>query len=218
MGPWSASSLQQLCEDCLAALGVDAVAVSLFDRNGAVVSRAVAGSIEESVPAVGALLGEGPERDAWVNGAPEHVATVAALGDRRPGLAAALAQAGVGAIDAFPLQVGAARFGVMTLYRARPGPLSDALLVMALATADALTGALLDLQAEATAATLPRPLEDGMLVQAVVHQATGVTAERCGCSVDEALVRLRAMAFAAGRPLVEVAADVVSGRMEVQME
>ena len=46
----------------------------------------------------------------------------------------------------------------------------------------------------------------------MVHQATGVIAEQLGVTVTEALIRLRASAFAQDRALTDIADDVVTGR------
>jgi AmiR/NasT family two-component response regulator len=45
-----------------------------------------------------------------------------------------------------------------------------------------------------------------------VHQATGMIAAQLNVGVAEALVRLRANAFATDRPIDQVATEVVTGR------
>ena len=54
-------------------------------------------------------------------------------------------------------------------------------------------------------------LEAGSNLRLVVHQATGMVAEQLGITVTEALIRLRAYAFAQDRALTDVANDVVTG-------
>jgi ANTAR domain/GAF domain len=49
--------------------------------------------------------------------------------------------------------------------------------------------------------------------RAEVHQATGMILAQLGVPAQDAFVRLRAYAFAAHRPLAEVARDVVAGRL-----
>ncbi len=51
---------------------------------------------------------------------------------------------------------------------------------------------------------------------AVVHHASGMTAVQLGISVDEAMLRLRAFAFAADRALVDVARDVVNRQLRLE--
>ncbi|HYS41343.1 MAG TPA: ANTAR domain-containing protein, partial [Pseudonocardiaceae bacterium] len=46
-----------------------------------------------------------------------------------------------------------------------------------------------------------------------VHQATGMIAMQLDLTMEDAFVRLRAMAFAGQRPLAELAADVVARRV-----
>ena len=50
---------------------------------------------------------------------------------------------------------------------------------------------------------------------AEVHQASGMVSVQLGVGVGEALVRLRAHAYAAEQPLREVAADVVGRRLQL---
>ncbi|WP_206506587.1 ANTAR domain-containing protein [Streptomyces chrestomyceticus] len=128
---------------------------------------------------------------------PQFVAEAAALKGR--------------AVFVWPVRSGAARFGTLTGYRTTPGPLSGQQAADGLRVADALTGRLL--------AWRPGSGNDGDgpgqagavdLHRVEVHQATGVLSVRLGVPMDEALVRLRARAFASGRPLTEAARDVLS--------
>jgi len=58
-----------------------------------------------------------------------------------------------------------------------------------------------------------RRLETGGDLRFVVHQASGMVSAQAGISVSDALVRLRAHAFATGALLVDVAKDVVARRL-----
>ncbi len=53
---------------------------------------------------------------------------------------------------------------------------------------------------------------DGSLNRTEVHQAQGMVMVFLGLSLAEALVLMRARAFATGRSLTELARDVVFGR------
>jgi GAF domain-containing protein len=125
-------------------------------------------------------------------------------------------QVGVRAVYAFPLRIGAAKVGLLTLYRGSPHRLTSSDLVTCHGVAEAVTQVLVGLQSGAHAETLAAALEDGAAFRSVVHQATGVLAGRLGCSLEEAVVRLRGTAFAADRTLPEVAADVVAGRLRIE--
>jgi len=56
-------------------------------------------------------------------------------------------------------------------------------------------------------------LEAGANFQYGVHQASGMVAVQLGVSIGQALIRLRAFAFADNRPLGAVADDVVARRL-----
>ena len=70
-------------------------------------------------------------------------------------------------------------------------------------------GLLLDSSSGITGLSGYRPLDGLSDSRAEVYQATGMISVQLGVSLEEALVRLRAHAFAAGAPLDDIAADVV---------
>jgi AmiR/NasT family two-component response regulator len=51
-----------------------------------------------------------------------------------------------------------------------------------------------------------------------VHQATGMLKVQLGVTIEEAFLMLRAHAFAAGRPVAEVARDVVERSLRFSTE
>jgi len=118
--------------------------------------------------------------------------------------------AGVRAVFGFPLQVGGVRLGALNLYRTRPGALGDEQHANALVMADVVAQAVLLLQANASPGEVSAELEAEADFQYVVHQAAGMVAVQLNITVAQALVRLRAHAFAADEPLADVARDVVT--------
>jgi hypothetical protein len=132
---------------------------------------------------------------------------------RWPGYAPAAYDAGVRAVFAFPLQVGAGRLGVLDVFRGRPGSLSADELRQALAFADVAVITLLDGQAQAHPGAAAEGLDEAMDSRAELFQAQGMVMVQLGISLTEALVRMRAHAFAEGRPLADVARDVVARRL-----
>jgi hypothetical protein len=167
-------------------------------------------------------LGEGPCVSAFSEA---HPVLVADLRDaepraRWPMFTRAARSLGVGALFAFPLQLGTSGIGVLDCYRVRPGRLDAP--DEALAVADAVTLALLNFQARIAAKDFA---DDGMDLfdlswrnHAVVHQATGVLAARLDITTGEALARMRGHAFSHGRPVDAVAEDVMAGRLEFNEE
>jgi hypothetical protein len=132
---------------------------------------------------------------------------------RWPRYGAAALDAGVHAIFAFPLRVGAIRIGVLDLYRDTPGHLTILELADARAFADAATLLLLYLQDQPGPDGEPTALTGPIDSRAEVHQATGMITVQLGISLTEALLRLRTHAYDSGRSVTDVAAEVVSRRL-----
>jgi hypothetical protein len=128
------------------------------------------------------------------------------------GFAAPARQAGVAAIFAFPMRVGAARLGALTLHRSRPEEMSDEQGWDARAIAGIAATAILRFQAGAPGGAVGSELTGLVDQHAVVHQATGMVSAQLGVPLAEAAVRVRAHAFAAGRSLCDVARDIVARR------
>jgi GAF domain len=94
-------------------------------------------------------VGEGPCVDSSRTGRPVLAPDLAHTGSGRwPGFSAGALDAGIRAVFALPLQVGAGRVGVLDLYRDRAGALSPEELADALTFADAATTILLHLQGQ----------------------------------------------------------------------
>jgi hypothetical protein len=110
----------------------------------------------------------------------------------------------------FPLQVGTVRLGALNLYRDRPGPMTENQYADCLVLAGVAAQAILAMQVDAPDGRLAAELEQGANLRFVVHQASGMVAVQLGIGVGDALVRLRAYAFAQDRQIDEVAADIVA--------
>jgi hypothetical protein len=137
--------------------------------------------------------------------------------DRWPAFMKGAGAAGVRAVFAFPLRVGAINVGALDLYRDRPGELSETHLRAGFMAADA--AALVLLRTEITSdESLADDVEDISAFQLQVHQATGMVQIQLGVTTAEAFLMLRARAFALGRPIAEVATDVVARRLRFTAE
>lgn len=205
----------RLCSACLSALPVSGVGVALMTVDGP--SGVVLAATDERARQLEELqfeLGEGPCVEASGGGRPVLVADVTVAGSPRwPRFGVAVLDAGVHAVFAFPLRVGAIRVGVLDLYRDTPGTLSGPDLVEALAFADAATVVVLYLQDHAMHNGEPAALIGPIDSRSAVHQATGMITIQLGISLAEALLRLRAHAYASGRTVSAIAADVVDRRL-----
>lgn len=125
-------------------------------------------------------------------------------------------EAGVRAVFGFPLRVGTVRLGALNLYREWSGPLSDDQNADALVMADVAARWVLEAQAGASPGAVARELEAGADFHFTVHNAAGMISVQQGISVTDALIRLRAYAFARDRSLTEVAQDVVDRKLRLE--
>jgi len=201
-------SLAALCRAAAVRLAVDGASVTAV--GGPAVSEPLSATDELSARLEELLLttGEGPGAEDFMFGSPMLIPDLAVTA-RWPGFAPAAVAVGARALFAFPLQAGAIRAGVLSLYRAQPGPLTPQQLADALVFADIALQLLLDSYAGISGSADYRPLDGLSDSRAEVYQATGMISVQLGVSLEEAFVRLRAHAFAAGAPLDDVAGDVV---------
>ena len=222
MGAGDGSShARRICQLCVETLDVCGAGISLVSGSGDRVVVSATDGAGARVEDLQFTLGEGPCVDAVSGGVPVLFPDLGRSGgltvDRWPLFLAGAAGAGVRAVFAFPLRIGAISVGAMDLCRDRPGELSADQLSAALQAADAAAVALLEAgswDGEAGPAGL-RPVED---YDVRVHQATGMVQVQLGISTKEALLRLRAHAFANDRPMAAVAADVVNRRLRFSGE
>jgi len=210
-------TVAHVCAAAVPGVGVDGagvtVMVSTTVRDTVHATDRVAGELEEwqltfgQGPCVDAFAEDGPVLIIDLD-APIHLA-------RWPVFTPAALRSGARAVFALPLQVGAIRLGVLDLYRARPGPLSDDQLADALAFADAAGMLLLEGAGgePPDSAELAWQRDDPTSHHAEVHQATGMILAQLGISAEAAFARLRAYAYANDRRLGNVAADVVGRRL-----
>jgi hypothetical protein len=159
-------------------------------------------------------LGEGPCVDAYHQDRPVLEADLAQPGvPRWFAFTPPAVDAGARAVFGFPLGVGSIRLGALNLYRDHPGPLSDDQHADALVMAGVAARAVLAIQAQAPPGALAAELESGSGFHYVVHQASGMVAAQLEVSVGEAMIRLRAYAFANDCLLADAAREVVSRRL-----
>lgn len=201
---------RRLCEVSVDVLSVTGAGVMLM--SGDLVQGSLCSSNEVSalIEDLQFTLGEGPCVDAYQLDRPVVEPDLAEPREARwMTFTPQAVAAGVRAVFGFPLQLGAIRLGALNLYRDSAGPLEEDQHADALVMAGVVARSIIAMQADAPLGELAPEIETGADLRAVVHQATGVVSAQLGVSVTEALIRLRAYAFATERSLTDVAEDVV---------
>ena len=203
-------SLAALCRAAVNWLAVDGASVTAV--SGLAVREPLSATDHLSARLEELLLttGEGPGAEDFMFGSPMLIPDLEQVTERWPGFVPAAVAAGARALFAFPLQAGTIRVGVLSLYRAQPGPLTPQRLADALVFADIALQLLLDSASGISGLAGYQPLDGMSGSRAEVYQATGMISVQLGVSLEEALARLRAHAFAASTPLDDIAGDVVS--------
>jgi hypothetical protein len=207
----TAGALRRLCTAAVKTIPAWGAGLSLMSEDGV---RGVAAASDEASERIDELqftLGEGPCMEAFTSRCPVQEPDLTLGGALRwPVYAPAVRAQGVRAAFAFPLQVGAARLGVLDLYRERPGTLTTDELAQALTFADVATAMLLDGQAQAAPGAAAAGLDEALEYRFELYQAQGMVMVQTGVSLIAALVLLRAYAFAHDRELSDVAREVVT--------
>ncbi|MFF1822867.1 GAF and ANTAR domain-containing protein [Kribbella sp. NPDC058245] len=204
----AADVMQRLCTALITVLPIDGASIALMTSAGHAGLLAASDAAAATMEDLQQTLGEGPCLDASRSGRPVLLPDLVGPG-RWPAFVASATEAGIAAVFAFPLQVGAIQLGVLDLYRRSTGSLDTLELAEALDFAAATTTILLDLQYGAPDGQLHPLLADAANGHREIHQATGMISVQAAIGLNEALLLLRARAYATERPLIDVAADVV---------
>ncbi|GHJ43471.1 GAF domain-containing protein [Catellatospora sp. TT07R-123] len=209
------AEMRRLCNAAVRALAARGAGVTVMARGGLRGMTAASDPAAEKLEELQVTLGEGPCREAFEGRRPVLVPDLADGAMARWPVYAPEAQAGgVRAVFSFPLQVGAARLGVMDVFRGRAGMLSPEELALALAFAEVAVATLLRRDGGR-----PYPAEDwldrSMGSRAELFQAQGMVSVQLSVGLAEAMVRIRAHAYAHDRRLPDVAADIVARRLRI---
>jgi hypothetical protein len=206
--------LGRVCWVAAQELTASGVGVSVLTDDGGRSLSAASDLASERLEELQFTLGEGPCLDAYGARRPVLIADLSpAVPARWPIYAPAAYREGVRAIFAFPLQIGAARLGALDVFRQRPGSLTPTELETALLVADLTVEVLLDRQDHLNR----RGSADGLVPdvgnRAQLFQAQGMVMVQLGVSLEEAMSRMRAFAFAENQRLDDVARDIVDRRL-----
>ena len=208
-------SVAALCRAAVRSLRVDGAGVTMTSGLVAHEPLYASDALSTRLEELQFTMGEGPAVEDFAFGSPMLIPDLDAAAARWPGFAPAAVAAGARAMFALPLQAGAIRVGVLSLYRAQPGPLTPTELADVLVFADVALHMVLDSAAGITGSTEYRPLEGLSDERAEVYQAIGMISVQLGVDLEEAFVRLRAHAFAGGAALGDTANDVVNRKLRL---
>src|SRR4051794_10174899 len=167
----------RLCEVCADVAQLTGAGIMLLTADAPQGSVCSSNTVSEALEELQYTLVEGPSLDAHSLGRPVLEPDLDNNGTHRwLAFTPAAVAAGARAVFAFPMVVGAARFGALNLYRDQRGPLRDEQYGDCLMLAGVAAQAVLNLQAQAPPGMLGAVLERGASGHYVVHQAAGMVA------------------------------------------
>jgi GAF domain-containing protein len=209
--------LERVCFAVVPVLSASGAGISMMTADGTRGVCIASDPVSQHVDDLQFVLGEGPCMEAFEHRRPVLVTDVADTATRWPLYAPAAERGGVRAVFAFPLQIGGARLGVLDVFRRDAGPLTADQLTDALLVTDVTVSAVLDRQ-ESAGTGRSDDLDAAIRHRAELFQAQGMIMVQLGVPLAEAMVRLRAHAYAQNRRLDELARDVVAGRIRFAPE
>ncbi|HVX46777.1 MAG TPA: GAF and ANTAR domain-containing protein [Mycobacteriales bacterium] len=208
------SLAERICTACVQAVGVSGAGMTVMDRHGHRGLVHATDSMARRLEEVQLTLGEGPCVDAFAQRSPVLVGSLTQREGRWPAFSREAGNLGVAAVFSFPLQIGAARLGVLDMYRLEPGALSADQVADALLFADLGTEVLLVADPDGPVG-VSISLE-GVDTHAELYQASGMLMVQLDLGPAEALARLQAYAYANDLLVTDVARRVITGELRFE--
>jgi hypothetical protein len=206
---------ESLCTRCVDVLHVLGAGISIMSGRN---SGPVCSSSERvcQLEDLQFTLGEGPCHDAYTTG---MMVSEPDLANRSisnwPNYTPPALELGASSVFAFPLHIGIGTVGVLTLYGDTVGMLTDEQDADGRELAVVLPALMAAVQARAPQPLLAGELSDADAHRAEVHQASGMTAVQLGIDVDEALIRIRAHAYASSQTVAHVSQEILAHSLQL---
>ena len=203
---------------------IDAAAISLVFDGAASGTLGSSGESARTYDELQFTLGEGPCLDSVALRSPVLVADLADPDNNRwPIYGPAMLSHRIRGVFAMPVLVAGEHIGALDFFRAQPGQLESDHLAGAIVAAELAGVPMLDLMNDDLLAAVNDPESNAWaelhdLSRAEVSQATGMLVAQLGVDPAEALVRLRAHAYATGRSSTDVARDILDRRLKLEAD
>ena len=215
------AAADQLCLACVLLFDVDAAAISAVYDGINMGTVGVSSPTARTYDELQFTYGEGPCLDAVHLRAPVAAADLSDPGELRwPAFRPALVAQTIRSVYAAPVVVAGEYVGALDLFRIVPGDWHAETSAGALVAAQMATVPFMDLFADESVAAISDPASNAwaelsQFARAEVSQATGMLVAQLDITPAQALVRLRAHAYATGRSATEVARDIIERRLRL---
>ena len=160
---------------------------------------------------------EGPCLECYRSGTPLIVEDLDTEAGRWPRFVPEALSTGFASVHALPMRLRQEIIGVLNLFGARPGRLSDADVTAGQAMADIATIGILQQRAIHQAHVTVDQLQGALTSRIIIEQAKGTLAERSGIAMDAAFEGLRSYARHHNRRLGDIAQELIDGTLEAEV-
>jgi GAF domain-containing protein len=205
----------KLCDPFLKMLSMTGGSITVLGRAEHPSTICTSDDVAARVEELQFELGEGPHWEALRTGETVSVADVATDSFTRwPVFGPAVADTSARALFSIPLTLGAVTIGVVDLYRSTPGALAPLEYELARQLAGSAAAPALRTAVRSADKEEAHALREVPEMRREVHQATGMLLVQLETTATDAFMRLRAHAFSSGRPVGDIAHDVVTRRLD----
>ncbi len=205
--------LTLLADRCVEVLDVTAAGLMLASPGGDLRVMASSSEAMRLVELFEIQSDEGPCLDCFRTGKPVMNRNIGAMNGHWPNFVPRALDSGFSSVYALPMRLRGLTIGAINLFRSTEGFLDPADVDAAQAFADVATIAILQHRATLETQLLNTQLTQALNSRVVIEQAKGVVGERAGLTMEQAFTRLRNHARNHNLRLVDVARDVVEGRL-----
>lgn len=203
--------LDRLVSDAVGLVGVEAVGLIVADGRGRLAMVAASDRRTMRIQQLQLDTHDGPGPQCHRDGVAVALPELGGVGLRWAWFARAARLAGFASVHTVPMRGRHETIGALSLFAARPGPLSRASTQLAEMLSDVVTLAILQRHIIDGAAELNRQLQEALNSRVVIEQAKGVLAQRYAVSIDTAFGLLRRHARGHNYRLITLADAVVHG-------
>jgi len=216
------AAADSLCEACVMLFDIDAAAISLIFAGSNSGTLGSSGTAARAYDELQFTFGEGPCLDSVSTRAPVLVADLAKPSNGRwPAYGPAMLDYRVRGIFAIPVVLAGEYVGALDLFRIEPGELHRDELAGAVVAAELASAPLLDVMDSDLHAAVNDPKSNAwadfnVLSRTEVSQATGMLIAQLEIEPAEALVRLRAHAYATERSVTDVAREILNRQLRLE--
>lgn len=214
--------LELLCQDACHRLPISGAGLCLMTGDGLGQLTVASDDRTRELQELEFVLGGGPSKEALESGRLVlHTDLSTQRSELWPHYCHKAYGLGVRGVFSYPVRIGQIHLGVLGLYRDRPGHFDDGDLSLSLDYAEAAALILLHIQAHdeskrslnGNSELRQTQVESTFHDYPEMHQATGMISVQAGVGLPDALLLLRARAFATGRALPDLAHEVVTRRL-----